>query len=82
MWCIHSTNAHQGPCPLLHLEKKTWSRRRPSVAYMHVFKNKTYAMILDEKRGKVDANGTKCVFLGYCKGMKAYRLMYMKMNKS
>jgi hypothetical protein len=32
-------------------------------------------MVPDEKRGKLDAKGTKCLFLGYCEGTKAYRLM-------
>jgi hypothetical protein len=34
-----------------------------------------YAMVEDEKRGKLDVKGTKCLFLGYCEGTKAYRLM-------
>lgn len=32
-------------------------------------------MILEEKRGKLDAKGIKCVFLEYCEGMKTCRLI-------
>jgi hypothetical protein len=33
------------------------------------------------KRGKLDAKGTKCLFLGYCEGTKAYRLMCVQSKK-
>ena len=35
-----------------------------------------YAMILNEKRGKLYAKEIICVFIAYCKGMKTYRTMY------
>jgi hypothetical protein len=38
-------------------------------------------MVSDEKRGKLDAKGTKCLFLGYCEGTKAYRLMCVQSKK-
>jgi hypothetical protein len=38
-------------------------------------------MVPDEKRGKLDAKGTKCLFLGYCEGTKAYRLMCVQSKK-
>jgi hypothetical protein len=38
-------------------------------------------MVLDEKRGKLDAKGTKCLFFGYCEGTKAYRLMCVQSKK-
>ncbi len=40
-----------------------------------------YAMVPEEKRGKLDAKGTKCLFLGYCEGTKAYRLMCVQSKK-
>jgi transposase InsO family protein len=56
-------------CPTRALEHMTpeeaWSERKPSVAHMRVFGCLAYAMVPDEKRGKLDAKGTKCLFLGY-----------------
>jgi hypothetical protein len=48
---------------------------------MPVFGCIAYAMVPDEKRGKLDAKGTKCLFLGYCEGTKAYRLQSKKIIK-
>jgi hypothetical protein len=45
---------------------------------MRVFGCIAYAMVPDEKRGNLDAKGTKCLFLGYCEGTKAYRLMCVR----
>jgi hypothetical protein len=40
-----------------------------------------YTMVPDEKRDKLDAKGTKCLFLGYCEGTKVYRLMCLQTKK-
>ena len=32
----------------------------------------------DERRDKLDVKGTKCLFLDYCEGTKAYRLMCLQ----
>jgi hypothetical protein len=61
--------------------EEAWSRRKPCISHMHVFGCITYAMVPDEKRGKLDAKGTKCLFLGYCEGIKAYRLMCVQSKK-
>lgn len=50
--------------------KETWSGRRPCIAHMCLFGYIPYAMVLDEKRGKLDVKGTKCVFLVYWEGNK------------
>lgn len=55
---------------------ETWSKKRPCVAHMHVFGSLAYAMILNEKRGKLYAKDIICVFIAYCKGMKTYKSMY------
>jgi len=72
-------------CPTRALESMTpeeaWSGRMPCVAHMRVFGCTAYAMVPHEKRGKLDAKGTKCLFLGYCEGTKAYRLMCLQTNK-
>jgi hypothetical protein len=72
-------------CPTRTLEHMTpeeaWSGKKPSVAHMRVFGCLAYAMVPDEKRGKLDVKGTKCLFLGYCEGTKAYRLMCLQTKK-
>jgi len=55
--------------------EEAWSGRKPCILHMHVFGCIAYAMVPDEKRCKLDAKGTKCLFLGYCESTKAYRLM-------
>jgi hypothetical protein len=61
--------------------EETWSGRKPCISHMRVFGCIAYAMVPDEKRGKLDAKGTKCLFLGYCEGTKAYRLMCVQSKK-
>jgi transposase InsO family protein len=51
--------------------EEAWSGRKPCISHMCVFGCIAYAMVPDEKRGKLDAKGTKCLFLGYCEGTKA-----------
>ena len=46
---------------------------------MRVFGSMAYAMVADDKR--FNAKGTKCIFLGYCEGTKAYRLMCLETMK-
>ena len=64
------------------IPEEAWSGKKPSVAHIRVFGCLAYAMVLDEKRGKLDAKSTKCLFLGYCEVPKAYRLMYLQTKKS
>ena len=63
-------------CPTSALVGKTpeeaWSGKRPTITHMRVFGCIAYAKVPDEKRTKLDAKGTKCLFLGYCEGTKAY----------
>jgi hypothetical protein len=35
----------------------------------------------DQRRTKLDAKGVKCLFLGYCEGTKAYRLICLETKK-
>lgn len=71
--------------PTRALERMTseeaWTRRKHIVAHMRVFGCLAYAMVPDEKRSKLDAKGIKCLFLGYCEGTKAYRLMRLQTKK-
>ena len=69
-------------CPTSALLGKTpeeaWSGKRPTITHMRVFGCIAYAKVPDEKRTKLDAEGTMCMFLGYCVGTKAYRLMCLE----
>ena len=59
----------------------SWSSKRPYIAHMRLFRSIAYVMDPDEKRGKLVVKGMKCVFLGHCEGMKAYRLMHLETHK-
>src|SRR5579875_3683115 len=56
--------------------EEAWSGKRPTITHMRVFGCIAYAKVRDAKRTKLDAKGTKCLFLGYCEGTKAYRLNF------
>ena len=43
-----------------------------------VFGYVAHAMRLDEKRGRINVNDTNCLFLGYCEGTKAYKLICLQ----
>lgn len=66
--------------PLI-MPEEVWSRRGPWITHMRVFRCIAYAMVPDEKRGKFDTKGTKCLFLGYFEGTKVYRLMCIETKK-
>ena len=72
-------------CPTSAVNGKTpheaWSGRRPSVAHIRVFGCVAYAKIPDASRTKLDAKAVKCLFLGYCEGSKAYRLICLESKK-
>jgi hypothetical protein len=71
---LHTLNR----CPTRALcyatSKETWSRRRPCVTHMRMFENIAYTMVQDEKKCKLDVEGIKFKFLGYCEGMKTHML--------
>jgi reverse transcriptase-like protein len=72
-------------CPTNALSSMTpqqaWSGKKPCVSHMRTFGCIAYAKVPDCMRTKLDAKGTKCVFLGYCEGTKAYRLMCLDTKK-
>ena len=48
---------------------------------MRTFGCIAFAKVPDSQRTKLDAKATKCLFMGYCEGTKAYRLMWVKTKK-
>jgi hypothetical protein len=53
----------------------------PDMSYLRVFGCKAFAHVPDEKRIKLEFKSMPYVFLGYCEGTKAYRLMCVETNR-
>jgi hypothetical protein len=72
-------------CPTSALHGKTpqeaWCGRKISVAHIRVFGCIAYAKIPDASRTKLEAKSVKCLFLGYCEGTKAYKLICLESRK-
>ncbi len=72
-------------CPVKALDSKTpqkaWTGKKPDIFHLKVFNYKTYAHIPDEKRSKLESKSIPCVFLKYCEGTKAYRLMCVETKR-
>ena len=72
-------------CPTTALDSMTpeeaWTGVKPCIAHLKVFGCYAYAHVPQEKRTKFDAKAIKCLFLGYCEGTKAYRLLSLESNK-
>ena len=58
--------------------KETWSGRKLSIAHMRASGNIAYAMVPDEKRGKLDVIENKFMFLECSEGMKAYMFICLE----
>jgi hypothetical protein len=82
---VNTTVYIKNRCPTKALESKTpqeaWTGRKPDVSHLRVFECKTFAHIPDEKRSKLESKSMPCVFLGYCEGAKAYRLMCVETKR-
>ncbi|KAI3700974.1 hypothetical protein L2E82_45615 [Cichorium intybus] len=48
--------------------------RKPTVVHLRIFGCIAYAHVPDQKRKKLDDKGEKCIFVGYDKRSKAYKL--------
>ncbi|KAG6617006.1 Retrovirus-related Pol polyprotein from transposon TNT 1-94 [Phytophthora cinnamomi] len=64
----NTSNPHSSPFQLVY-------KREPRLEHMRVFGTECYAHVTKQKRKKLDDSGIKCVFLGYAKQHKAYRLV-------
>lgn len=62
----------------LSLENKTpqelWTGKKPNLSHLKIFGCKATVHIPEARRGKMDAKGTSCIFIGYCSTQKGYRL--------
>ena len=57
-------------------------KRIPNIELMRVFGSVCYAHIAKAKRTKLDDSGVRCLFLGYSKQHKAYRLLDARTTQS
>jgi hypothetical protein len=86
-WAEAVSNAvyirNQYPTSAVHGKtlQEAWCWRKPSVAHIRVFGCIAYAKIPDASRTKLEAKSAKCLFLGYCEGSKAYRLICFESKK-
>jgi hypothetical protein len=82
---VNTTVYIKNRCPTKALESKTlqetWTGRKLDVFHLRVFGCKTFAHIPDENRSKLESKSMPCVFLGYCEGTKAYRLMCVETKR-
>jgi hypothetical protein len=72
-------------CPTKALESKTpqeaWTGKKPDVSHLRIFSCKAFAHISDEMKRKLESKSMPCVFLRYCEGTKAYRLMCVETKR-
>jgi hypothetical protein len=45
------------------------------VTHFHIFSSRAWAWIPSKKRKELDPQSTKCIFVGYPDGVKAYKLI-------
>ena len=58
----------------LKILEELWSGKSVNYFHLRAFGWDAYMWIPKEKRTKLDRNSRKCIFLGYAKGVKGYRL--------
>ena len=63
------TRAVQGMTPY-----EVWNGRKPNVSNLRIFGCNAYAHIPKDERGKMDSKTRRCIFLGYGKTTKGFRL--------
>lgn len=61
--------------------KESWIGIRPDVNIVRIFCNVAYAYVLDEKITKMERKSIKCIFIGYSREHKAYKLYDPKVKK-
>lgn len=73
------TVVHQGHLNPIRQRKRT---ERIEVLHTCIHLDLSPKQCVRGKEGKLDTKDTKCLFLDYCKGTKAYRLMCLQTKNS
>jgi hypothetical protein len=58
--------------------KEMWTCKTPYVAHLKVFGCQAYDHVPKQKRQKLDSKSKECIFIGYTKGEKRYKLLKEK----
>jgi hypothetical protein len=53
---------------------EVWTGQEVDYSFMRIFRCPTYVHISGEDRSKLDPKSKKCIFLGFKKGVKGYKL--------
>ena len=53
---------------------EAWTGHKPNVGHMRIFGSLAYAFVPPQQRHKLQDKATKCIFVGYSKESKGYRL--------
>ena len=60
---------------------KSWSGHKPDVTHFRIFGSKAWARIPIEKRKALQPQSQECLFVGYSKDSKGYKLIKFSSNK-
>jgi hypothetical protein len=61
--------------------EEDWTKIKPDVSHFRVFGSIAWAHIPDEKRKALQPKSEKCIFVGYSKDVKGYRLLQPHCNE-
>ena len=61
---------------------KSWSGHKPDVTYFRIFGSMAWARIPTEKRKALQPQIQECLFVGYSKDSKGYKLINLSTKKS
>ena len=60
---------------------KYWSGHKPDMTHFRIFGSKAWARIPTEKRKDLKPQSQECLFVGYSKDSKGYKLINLRTNK-
>lgn len=61
--------------------EEAWSRRKPDISHLKIFRSQAFVHIPDKKRTNLDLESLECIIVGYNESLKTYKCIYPKTNK-